>query len=131
LHPGLRAEWFKATVPKLDTENAQNTAKQADVLKAQEDAVEKAEALFLHVSQTYYENPPDSASAGLATAALASQHQPKSADWLESICDFEMALPPPAEHSEDLLKDEVRRYFRFEGGRCNLQDPLSWWKVCD
>ena len=47
-------------------------------------------------------------------------------NWLSDICDFKIAALP-AEQSEDRrLREEIRRYLKFEGGRGDLTNPLAW-----
>jgi hypothetical protein len=118
----MRAEWFKNTIPK--------TGK--DYETAQKAAVEKAEALFLHVARTYYDDPhkthqnPSTPAQGAKKGSLSHTNS-----WLMNICDFEVSALPAVETSEDQLLAEIRRYFKFEGGRGELSNPLGWYKVCE
>ena len=128
LHPSLRSEWFKTTVPACDT--ASSPMQKAKVEAAQRDAVEKAELLFAHVACIYYNNTPVSDTASKLTEAKNTSHTSRSdpIDCLADICDFEVVTAPVAE-SEDRLQDELRQYFKFEGGRTSLAASLAWWKV--
>jgi hypothetical protein len=127
LHPYLRAEWFKETAPKPD--RTRPAAEQASAEAVQKAAVEKAKTLFTHVAQTYYENPPTVKSTPSMAPTTAQQDHKSASTWLNSICAFEVAEVPVAEASQDRLQDELRRYFKFEGGRGEISNPLGWWKV--
>lgn len=98
------------------------------------DNVEKAQALFTHVAHTYHQDMISKAS-NLPLPHL-HQSQTSSADnitnsWLRDICNVNLAelISTPNTLSEDQVTDEVKRYFKFEGGPGDIQHPLAWWKV--
>lgn len=123
LHPFLRAAWFKTTVT--------TKGHKEDISRAQQNAIERVETLFTHVAQTYYDNPlPSDAAPEMAASSSASGPSISKGDaWLAQICDFELDIATPELQSKDQLKEEIQRYFKFEGGRGELQNPLAWWKV--
>jgi len=126
LHPNLHSEWFKMTIPVYHT--AGNPTKKARVEAAQRDTVEKAELLFTHVAHAYYNNKPASNTTSKGTEAKKASHIPEPIDCLADICDFEVETAPMVE-SENQLQDELRWYFKFEGGCTSLAALLAWWKV--
>lgn len=126
LHPNLRSEWFKTTIPACHA--AGSPTEKARVEAAQRDAVEKAELLFTHVARAYYDNKPASNTTSKGTEAKKASRIPEPIDCLADICDFEVETAPVVE-SENQLQDELRRYFKFEGGCTSLAASLAWWKV--
>lgn len=121
LHPYLRAEWFKNTA----TQSTSDTYKDTHRAAAERAAVERAETLFIYVAQQYDNLPPLN---GVELAAPSLAGGTAAGSWLSDVCDFDIAVLP-AEQSKDRLQEEIRRYLKFEGGRGDLANPLSWYKV--
>jgi hypothetical protein len=129
LHPSLRAEWFRKTVP-IDRD-PKKTA------QAQDDAIRKVKMIVKVVAKHYQDELLAEASANTPQANMAPTPQPlgrtaSSSSFLEEICDVPDVVPlaVPTMTPTEQLEDELSRYFTFEGGRGNLFDPLAWWKVC-
>ena len=80
---------------------------------AEQLAVEKAETLFIYVAQEYYNNLV-SDDCELPETSLPKHGTSSTGNWL---CDVEIIAALPTEGSEDNMMDEIRRYFKFEGGR--------------
>lgn len=119
LHPYLRAEWFKNTVPDINDNQGRR------------DAVARAEALFMHVLQTYYENPPPGTSESGAAAPPQSTSASAStcrSGWGFEVFDFDVGASTPIV-SKDGWKEEGQCYLRFDGGRGTLDEPLTRWKA--
>jgi hypothetical protein len=119
LHPYLPAKWFKNTVPDPNDQ------------QGRQDAVAKAETLFMHILQTYYENPPTGASE--SNNAPSPQSKSASASTIQSgqgfeVFDFEVGASMPVV-SKDGWKEEGQHYLRFDGGCGTLDEPLMRWKV--
>lgn len=85
--------------------------------------------------RTYYENKSSVDPLGSTAKASngASQSTPSSAragGWDFDIFNFDITVPTVTTPSEG-WKEEVNRYFLFEGGRGALDDDLLIkWKVC-
>lgn len=130
LHPYLRSQWFRLTVSPDDR-------------KGQEEAVQKAETLFRHVAETYFDtgindasNPTsESESPAVDDAPKVTEPGPESDGntWLKDLIKFEIPHTPlVAGNPRELFDEEVRRYLAFGGGCGSYEDnPLLWWKVCD
>ncbi|KAF8914286.1 hypothetical protein CPB84DRAFT_1841013 [Gymnopilus junonius] len=141
LHPSLRAGWFKNRVtdpiPWVLVTGANGQKRYKTKEEFQNNEVDKAEVLFRQVTTTYFEDAPKSAST--ENSSSDSQDQPPtkatkaSESWLVSIFDFDMTeAAKPATITatpKELFKDEIKRYLRFEGGRGDPMDPLTWWKA--
>jgi hypothetical protein len=121
LHPFFRAEWFKHTV----SQDLQGSPKAA----AEKLAVEKAETLFIYVAQEYYNNLV-SDDCELPETSLPKDGSSSTGNWLAGVCDVEIIAVLPTERSEDNMMDEIRQYFKFEGGQGDINNPLPWYKVC-
>jgi len=89
LHPYLRAEWFKNTIPTTTPNMQRATAEKA--------AITKAEMLFTYVAEQYKEAPASDEGEVAATATPSSRDGAGSGaakNWLSDICDFEIAALP-------------------------------------
>ena len=90
-------------------------------------AIAKAETLFTYVAEQYKNSPLSDEGEAAATPTPSSQDG-ATKNWLSDICDFEIEAYP-AQQSGDRLDEELRRYFKFEGGQGDLNNPLVWYKV--
>ena len=127
LHPYFRIQWFRTlhTTPKY-----------------QDEAVEKAETLFRHVADSYFEteqvdssraksaNVQDSANA--REAALLTEKSNVGRDWLKNVVEFDIPEVSKADvdNPRNIFEEELRWYLRYEGGRGKSEEnPLDWWWV--
>lgn len=130
LHPSLRSHWFGAT-------------EEGPV--AQKVAIERAEAVFRYVAETYLETstPPPPAVAPKTIPKPPS----RMPSFLASACLFQRpatatsATTVSKRTPQEELADELDRYFRFEAAPMEqpergepsahevLLNPLLWWKV--
>jgi hypothetical protein len=120
LHPFFRAEWFKHTISQ-DLRGPQKAA-------AEKLAVEKAETLFIYVAREYYNNSV-SDDCELPETSPPKHGNSSAGNWLADVCDVEITAALPTERSEDNMMEEIRRYFKFEGGQGDINNPLPWYKV--
>ena len=111
LHPGLRSKWFET----LGT-----------TLAEQQDAWEKAEAIFRHVAQTYSEEQPEPEDTN--NSATMQKSAAPSNSFLSGMLAFDMDPIVSSPRQKETIEQEVARYLRFEGSKG--EDPLPWWKVC-
>jgi hypothetical protein len=83
--------------------------------------------LFTYVAEQY-KNCPLSDEGDVAAAPTPSSRDGATKNRLSDICHFKIAALP-AQQSGDHLDEELRRYFKFEGGQGDLNNPLVWYKV--
>ncbi|KAJ2920184.1 hypothetical protein MD484_g20, partial [Candolleomyces efflorescens] len=111
LHPSLRAEWFRKTVP--------SSSNPLRFQAAQDEAVDRVKLLVKTVAEQYQaemdaNNPLPTASSPVSTQPI---HRADSISRLASICDVTASIPaaPPSLTAAQKLEDELSRYFGFEG----------------
>jgi hAT family C-terminal dimerisation region len=115
----MRAHWFANMAPSDNSESLSS---------AQSDAIEKAETLFRHVAQVYFEDEATSQETSNPTAVPSTTTG--QTGYLASICDVRVPQRvATASSPQDRFRAEVKRYLEFEGGLGDLLDPLAWWKV--
>ncbi|KAJ2920749.1 hypothetical protein H1R20_g16345, partial [Candolleomyces eurysporus] len=129
LHPYLRAEWFRKTVPF----NHNPPIRQEIV--DQNLAVEHVQILVKLVAEKYQSEIASESSKATSASTQPPAHSLPNAlsasSSLASLCDFDFELPSAmlSTTPTQQLDDELTRYFSFEGGRGELYDPLGWWKT--
>ncbi|RXW11685.1 hypothetical protein EST38_g14171 [Candolleomyces aberdarensis] len=139
LHPYLRAEWFRKTVPqpaKKSNMSEQEHATQAASHRANQNAtVQRVQTLVQVVAEAYQnEMASEALQPDPSESTSATQGGPNmlsASNSLASLCDFDFDIPaaPISVTPKQQLEDELRRYFSFEGGQGDLYNPLGWWKL--
>ncbi|KAH6887802.1 ribonuclease H-like domain-containing protein, partial [Coprinopsis sp. MPI-PUGE-AT-0042] len=95
----------------------------------------RAEVIVSDIAHRYMNDMDDAEpvadcnpSSHLTVSSLSAS---SSSGLLKSLGSFEVPMAPlPARMSKsDRLEDELKRYFKFEGGRGDMLNPLPWWKV--
>ncbi|KAJ2922967.1 hypothetical protein H1R20_g14147, partial [Candolleomyces eurysporus] len=113
LHPSLRAEWFRKTVPA----NSDPFKLQA----AQNEAVDRVKLLVKTVAEQYQAEIDANMPSPIPTSPASSQppQHTDSISRLASICDVPANVPTaaPSLTAAQRLDDELNRYFGFEGGQ--------------
>lgn len=120
LHPYFRARWFGVV-------HASSTT--------QKEAIEKAETLFRHVAETYFDANNDSKfpndQDSVIESTTPSEKKNIGDEWFDECVMFDIPETPQiARNSKEVFQEEVQRYLGYSGG-CGQHDanPLIWWKV--
>lgn len=101
---------------------------------AQQEAIQKAEDLFDHVAQAYFEDAPlDTSTTGsAATTSQASNSNAGEMAWLAPMLQIntvDIATSASTVTPQEMFAEELRRYKRYDGGMGSPNNPLAWWKV--
>lgn len=126
----MRAAWFAKTADF----NPNAVTLQQD----QEKKVNDLKLIFKGVAEEYQRELAEEREASTpsipsaSTSAQPLQRSGSSGSFLADFCDVPNIVPieVPTITPAAALKDELDRYWQFEGGRGDLFDPLGWWEVC-
>jgi hypothetical protein len=128
LHPSMRTEWFRKPVPVPPGASINDEKHTA----AQEAAVNRVKIIVESVARSYQQEASnkDSTSTSTSSGVQGTASGLKASSSLHSLFDVEVKAPVAKElSSEEKLQAELKRYYAFEGGRGDPDDPLGWWKV--
>ena len=86
--------------------------------------------MFCHVAQTYFENQMAIVSESSSMTTPVGPQPSGKQGWMADILDFTTDdVPAEMKTPCEEFEDEVNRYLKYEGGKGNPKEPLTWWKV--
>lgn len=150
----MRSGWFETTVPdapkrpsstelaKLSSQERtarldQHAKQERAATRDKEAAIARVETIVSEIAHKYLEDADSAdneAQTEAPTPTPTASSLSRQSSWSSKITAFK---PPPRASlgsrprtPVERLKDELKRYFEYQGTDADVDDPLGWWRVC-